>query len=175
MLFVFCLFVCFDFTFYGKVVGPLNVLIYHTSRMHSSAISMPDGDVFLFGHGSHGQVGMKDTNSLVVPVENPLGHPPEPQMTAEVTSMLEIARKKEAEGKMDEEVVEGSVDPAPENVAVQVQGSDKEEAPFLPAREPVHLVYAPRHVFCGGDQTFVLVTVMVRNGHCHYYTEFVCV
>ena len=30
------------------------------------------------------------------------------------------------------------------------------------SREPVHLVYAPRQVFCGGDQTFMLVDVVVR-------------
>ena len=57
-----------------------------------------------------------------------------------------------------------SVDPSPlilpaSSLASSLGGS---------SRDPVHLVYAPRQVFCGGDQTFVLVDVVVRwptTGH----------
>ena len=57
------------------------------------------------------------------------------------------------------------------------EGSSVDPSPLIPpasslasslggsSRDPVHLVYAPRQVFCGGDQTFVLVDVVVRWPH----------
>ena len=53
-------------------------------RMHSAAMSHPAGDVFMFGQGSNGQVGVHSTKSLVLPTDINLGDPPQTQMTDEV-------------------------------------------------------------------------------------------
>ena len=52
--------------------------------MHSAAMSHPAGDVFMFGQGSNGQVGVHSTKSLFLPTDiNPV-NPPQTQMTDEV-------------------------------------------------------------------------------------------
>ena len=55
-------------------------------RMHSAAMSHPAGDVFMFGQGSNGQVGVHSTKSLFLPTNINLGDPPQTQMTDEVRS-----------------------------------------------------------------------------------------
>ena len=60
------------------------VCVYTGLRMHSAAMSHPAGDVFMFGQGSNGQVGVHSTKSLVLPTDINLGDPPQTQMTDEV-------------------------------------------------------------------------------------------
>ena len=142
--------------------------------MHSSVISMPDGDVFMFGQGSCGQVGVKSTRSLVIPVEINLGPPPDAQMTQEVSEMLEKKKEEEEKEHKEDGKKEGngsSIDSGPKNSAHEtwsledgdVVDGDEEDHAFFPPKLPVHLVYAPQRVFCGGNQTFVLVIVVVSK------------
>ena len=44
----------------------------------------PAGDVFMFGQGSNGQVGVHSTKSLFLPTDINQGDPPQTQMTDEV-------------------------------------------------------------------------------------------
>jgi len=57
-------------------------------RMHSSAVTHPDGSVFMFGQNTHGQVGVAGVKSLLLPADVNLGHPPHHQMTEKVSQQI---------------------------------------------------------------------------------------
>ena len=63
-------------------------MMYHVCtyncRMHSAAMTSPDGIVFMFGQNTHGQVGVVGVKSLMIPTDINLGHPPHHQMTEKV-------------------------------------------------------------------------------------------